>query len=262
VIQVVDLHKRIGGRPVLGGVSLTVPDGTLAVLIGRSGAGKSVLLRHLMGLMVPDAGAVLVDGVDLARLPRAALDRVRARFGVLFQGGALFDFMTVLENVAFPLRERGLGERQARQRATAQLAAVELADALDKYPLELSGGMRKRAALARALVGAPAVALFDEPTTGLDPVLLGAIHQLIADAHAQLGFTGVVVSHEVPEIFAIADQVAMLEDGVIVEAGSPAQLLGSTNPIVRRFLLGGGGPRLPRTGGEPTSGGAPARGGP
>jgi phospholipid/cholesterol/gamma-HCH transport system ATP-binding protein len=162
---------------------------------------------------------------------------------VLFQGGALFDFMTVLENVAFPLREHGLGERQAREQAAAQLAEVELGDAAHKYPLELSGGMRKRAALARALVGGPAVALFDEPTTGLDPVLLGSIHRLIDQAHARLRFTGVVVSHEVPEIFGIADQVAMLEDGVIVEAGSPAQLLGSSNPVVRRFLLGGGGPR-------------------
>jgi phospholipid/cholesterol/gamma-HCH transport system ATP-binding protein len=243
LIQVVDLHKSVGGQPVLAGVNLAVPDRTLTVLIGRSGAGKSVLLRHLMGLMAPDEGAVLVDGVDLARLPRAALDRVRARFGVLFQGGALFDFMTVLENVTFPLRERGFGERQARKLATEQLAAVELEAAAGKYPLELSGGMRKRAALARALVGSPAVALFDEPTTGLDPVLLGAIHALIDDAHARLGFTGVVVSHEVPEIFAIADQVAMLEDGVIVEAGTPAQILASSNQVVRRFLQGGDAPR-------------------
>jgi phospholipid/cholesterol/gamma-HCH transport system ATP-binding protein len=257
VIEVIDLHKRIGGQAVLAGVNLAVPEHALTVLIGRSGAGKSVLLRHLMGLMAPDAGAVLVDGVELGRLPRAALDRVRARFGVLFQGGALFDFMTVLENVAFPLRERGFGERQARKLATEQLAAVELANAAGKYPLELSGGMRKRAALARALVGSPGVALFDEPTTGLDPVLLGAIHGLIDDAHARLGFTGVVVSHEVPEIFAIADQVAMLEDGVIVEAGSPAQLQASANPVVQRFLHGGVVPRTDGGGAAAPEQGAP-----
>jgi phospholipid/cholesterol/gamma-HCH transport system ATP-binding protein len=240
MINVVDLHKRLGGREVLAGVNLVIPDKRLTVIIGRSGAGKSVLLRHLMGLSRPDAGAALVDGQDLGRLTRPELERVRSRFGVLFQGGALFDFMTVLQNVAFPLVERGgISRQEGLAEAMRQLELVGLGDAAAKYPIELSGGMRKRAALARALVGRPEVALFDEPTTGLDPVLLGAIHSLIAESHARLHFTGVIVSHEIPEIFDIADLVAMLENGIIVEAGPPEQFLGSRNPVVQAFLAGG-----------------------
>jgi phospholipid/cholesterol/gamma-HCH transport system ATP-binding protein len=237
MIATKDLRKSLGGRPVLEGINLTVSQGRLTAIIGSSGAGKSVLLRHLMGLMRPDAGVVEIDGQDLARLPRQELERLRSRFGVLFQGGALFDFLTVLDNVAFPLVEKGILDLpHSRAEAMNELEAVGLADAADKHPLELSGGMRKRAALARALVGKPEVALFDEPTTGLDPLLLGSIHDLIAQSHDRLGFTGVVVSHEIPEIFDIADQVAMLEQGVIVETGTPEQISSSVNPVVRRFV--------------------------
>jgi phospholipid/cholesterol/gamma-HCH transport system ATP-binding protein len=245
VIEVIDLHKNLGGRPVLAGVNLVCPAGRMTVLIGRSGAGKSVLLRHLMGLLRPDAGAVRVGGRDLAGLSARQLRELRAQLGVLFQGGALFDFMTVADNVAFPLRvKRALAPAEIRAEALRQLAAVGLAGDADKYPVELSGGMRKRAALARALAGAPSVVLFDEPSTGLDPILLGSIHRLIADSQARLGFTAVLVSHEIPEVLELADHVAMLEDGVIVEAGSPERLLTSSNPVVRRFLAGGD-PRPP-----------------
>jgi phospholipid/cholesterol/gamma-HCH transport system ATP-binding protein len=239
MIRIIDLHKSFAQQHVLRGVNLTIPQGQVTAIIGRSGGGKSVLLKHLIGLMRPDSGQVLVDGVDLSRLRGKALDDVREKFGVLFQGGALFDSMTVFDNVAFPLREKTrLPEGEITKRSMQRLEAVGLADMVYKYPAELSGGMRKRAALARALVHDPEIILFDEPTTGLDPILLKSIHRLILDAHKRFGFTAVVVSHEIPEIFDIAQTVAMLHDGRIVEHGSPEVIMSSTNPIVRQFVSG------------------------
>lgn len=240
MIQLVDLYKSFGRQQVLRGVNLTIPRAQVTAIIGRSGGGKSVLLKHLVGLMRPDSGQVLVDGTDLCRLRGKALDAVREKFGVLFQGGALFDSLTVFDNVAFPLREKTrLSEGEIGQRTMQRLEAVGLSDMTHKYPAELSGGMKKRAALARALVHNPEIILFDEPTTGLDPILLNSVHRLILDAHKRFGFTAVVVSHEIPEIFDIAQTVAMLHDGVVVECGNPQVIMASTNPIVRQFLTGG-----------------------
>lgn len=239
MIQIIDLYKSFERQQVLRGVNLTIPNGQVTAIIGRSGGGKSVLLKHLIGLMRPDSGQVLVDGIDLGRLRGKALDQVREKFGVLFQGGALFDSMTVFDNVAFPLREKTrLSEGEIARRTMQRLEAVELADMAHKYPAELSGGMRKRAALARALVHDPEIILFDEPTTGLDPILLNSIHRLILDAHKRFGFTAVVVSHEIPEIFDIAQTVAMLDNGIIVEHSSPEAIMASANPVIRQFITG------------------------
>jgi phospholipid/cholesterol/gamma-HCH transport system ATP-binding protein len=240
VIQLEDVRKVLGERPVLKGVSLTIERGQLAAIVGQSGAGKSVLLKHITRLVRPDSGRVVIDGTDLERLGPHALAEVRARFGVLFQGGALFDSMTILENLLFVLERRTrLPERERRERALARLAAVGLAADVAKYPAELSGGMRKRAALARALVHDPDIVLFDEPTTGLDPVLLSAIHRLIVESHRERRFTGIIVSHEIPEVLLQVEAVAVLQDGVIVEQGTPEQVLASRHPGVRAFLTGG-----------------------
>jgi phospholipid/cholesterol/gamma-HCH transport system ATP-binding protein len=209
------------------------------VVIGRSGGGKSVLLKHLLGLLRADGGRIVVDGVDITRLSGRALDAVRRRYGVVFQGGALFDSLSVLDNVAFPLRERmRLPARQIADRAAEKLAQVGLEGMEHKYPAEISGGMRKRVAIARALITEPEIVFFDEPTTGLDPILVNTIHRLIADLHGRLGFTAVVVSHEIPEIFEIANRVAMLADGYIVESGPVGAIQHSTNPVVQQFVRG------------------------
>lgn len=239
MIEVRDLYKAFDGQQVLRGVSLTIPRARTTAVIGRSGTGKSVLLKHLIRLLRPDRGQVLVDGVDVVPLGGRALDRVRAKFGVLFQGGALFDSLTVFDNVAFPLREKTrLPEPEIAGRVRERLDAVELADMGHKFPAEISGGMRKRVALARALVTDPEIVLFDEPTTGLDPIMLNAIHHLIADTQRRFGFTGIVVSHDVPDVFEIAHEVAMLHEGTIVVAGPPEQVLRSEDPRVRQFITG------------------------
>ena len=239
MIQLIDLYKSFERQQVLKGVNLTIPGGQVTAIIGQSGGGKSVLLKHLVGLMRPDSGQVLVDGTDLGQLRGKALNLVREKFGVLFQGGALFDSLTVFDNVAFPLREKTrLSESEIARGAMQRLEAVGLADMAHKYPAEISGGMKKRAALARALVHDPEIILFDEPTTGLDPILLNSVHRLILDAHKRFGFTAVVVSHEIPEIFDIAQTVAMLHNGIIVEHDSPEVIMASANPVVRQFLTG------------------------
>jgi phospholipid/cholesterol/gamma-HCH transport system ATP-binding protein len=239
VIRVEGVWKSFGRNAVLRGLDLEVPTGSVTIIIGRSGGGKSVFLKHLIGLLQPDAGRILVDGVDIAHLRGAALDDVRRRYGVVFQGGALFDSMTCGENVAFPLREKlRLPRTEIAKRVEAALAQVGLEGVGPKNPAEISGGMRKRVAIARALVTEPEIVFFDEPTTGLDPVLVNTIHQLIADLHRRLRFTAVMVSHEIPEIFEIADLVAMLYEGRIVEMGSPAAIQVSDNRIVRQFIRG------------------------
>jgi len=239
VIKVDGLRKSFHGQPVLRGIDLEVPDGSITIIIGRSGGGKSVFLKHLLGLLRPDSGRIEVGGVDLARLSGRRLDEVRKRYGVVFQGGALFDSMTCRDNVAFPLREKlRLPRPEIDKRVGTALERVGLAAIGDKYPEEVSGGMRKRVAIARALVTEPESVFFHELTTGLDPVLVNTIHQLIVDLHRQSRFTAVMVSHEIPEIFDIADRVGMLHEGRIVEIGPPAAIQGSQNPIVRQFIRG------------------------
>jgi len=239
VIRVHDLHKTFGRQRVLRGLSLEVATGETMVVIGRSGGGKSVLLKHLIGLLHPDSGTIMVDGTDTTQLRGSALDRVRERYGVVFQGGALFDSMSVFDNVAFPLREKTrLGAAEIAERVQEKLEQVGLAGMGHKNPAEISGGMRKRVAIARALVTEPQVVFFDEPTTGLDPILVNTIHHLIVELHRKFRFTAVMVSHEIPEIFRIADRVAMLHDGVIVESGTPDAIQASTNPVVQQFIHG------------------------
>jgi phospholipid/cholesterol/gamma-HCH transport system ATP-binding protein len=239
MIRVERLHKSFGAQQVLQGVTLEVQSGEIMIIIGRSGGGKSVLLRHLLGLLQPDSGRILVDDVDITALRGRALDRVRERYGVVFQGGALFDSMSVFDNVAFPLREQSsLSPKEIESRAEEKLAQVGLAGMGHKNPAEISGGMKKRVAIARALVTEPEIVFFDEPTTGLDPVLVNAIHHLILDLHRKFRFTAIMVSHEIPEIFEIAQRVAMLHDGVIVEAGDPQTIQGSANPVVQQFIRG------------------------
>jgi phospholipid/cholesterol/gamma-HCH transport system ATP-binding protein len=239
VIRVERLEKSFGAQRVLRGVDLDVATGEIMVVIGRSGGGKSVLLKHLIGLLQPDAGTVSVDGTDITRLRGAALDRIRQRYGVVFQGGALFDSMSVFDNVAFPLREKSrLSRAEIASRVGEKLGQVGLAEMGDKNPAEISGGMRKRVAIARALVTEPEVVFFDEPTTGLDPILVNTIHHLIRDLHRRFHFTAIMVSHEIPEIFVIADRVAMLHDGRIIESGPAASIQASANPVVQQFIRG------------------------
>ena len=239
MIRVVDLHKSFRGQQVLKGVNLDFATGKITTIVGTSGCGKTVLLKHLNALLLPDRGEVLVDGVDITKLGQKELYEIRGRFGVLFQGAALLDSMTIFDNVAFPLREKtDTTEPQIRKKVEERLEQVGLEGMGYKYPAELSGGMKKRAGLARALVMDPEIVLFDEPTTGLDPVLGTGIHQLIARTQQTFGFTGVVVSHTIPQVFEISDYVAILANGVIEEVGPPKEFQASQNPVVQQFIRG------------------------
>lgn len=237
MIKVVDLHKTFGGQAVLKGINLELETGKVTTIIGGSGSGKTVLLKHLNALLLPDRGSVLVDGKDIVKLGERELNEVRQKFGVLFQGAALLDSMTLYDNVAFPLREKTkMSETAIRKRAEERLDQVGLAGMGYKYPAEVSGGMKKRAGLARALAMEPEIVLFDEPTTGLDPLLGRSIHQLIRKMHATFRFTGVIVSHDIPEVFKVSDRIAMLANGIIEEFGTTQDFLASQNPVVRQFL--------------------------
>jgi len=239
VIIIEDIFKAFGKQEVLRGVSLRVEAGEFVALIGMSGCGKSLLLRHLVRLMRPDSGRVLVDGCDVAKMPREELEKLRSRIGFVFQSGALFDSDTVFDNVAFPLREKtGLSELKIRNKVMEELDLVGLKDAEVKYPAQLSGGMRKRVALARTLVQAPEIILFDEPTTGLDPITVNAILHLFDSAHKRLKLTGILVSHEIPEIFGIVQKIAMLYEGKIVAVETPEMIGSSQNPVVDQFVHG------------------------
>lgn len=239
MIKVANLHKSFRGQPVLKGVNLELASGKITTIVGTSGCGKTVLLKHLNALFLPDEGEVLIDGVDITKLPQKELYRIRAKFGVLFQGAALLDSMTVFDNVAFPLREKTkTSESDVKKKVNARLEQVGLGEMGGKFPAELSGGMKKRAGLARALIQDPEIVLFDEPTTGLDPILATSIHQLIRRTQETFGFTGVLVSHTIPQVFDISNYIAMLANGVIEEVSSPEAFLASKNPAVQQFIQG------------------------
>ena len=239
MITIENLHKSFGGVEVLKGASLEILDREVVALIGPSGEGKSVFLKLVAGLMRPDCGKIVFNGKDLGHLRRAELVDLRNRFGFLFQNGALFDSLTVFDNVAFPLREKTrLSEKDIRERVLRELEEVGLTGAEDKYPAQLSGGMAKRAALARALVNSPEIMLFDEPTTGLDPIIVHSIHALIVTMHKHLGFSGIIVSHEIPEVFAFVQKVAFLHEGVIRFMGTPKALFATADDVVRDFVRG------------------------
>ena len=240
MIRIEQLYKAFDGLEVLKGVDLEVGKSEILALIGRSGYGKSVLLKHVAGLMKPDRGRVLVDGHDMCCLRGGKLLELRNRLGFLFQSGALFDSMSIFDNVAFPLREKTkLREKDIRDRVMGELEQVGLLNAEEKFPSQLSGGMVKRAALARALVGDPEIMLFDEPTTGLDPLTGQTILDLINSCHERLKFTAIIVTHEVPRIFEVVDTVAMIDEGRILFRGTPEQILKSENSTVKSFVTGG-----------------------
>ena len=236
-IKLEGVKKTLGGQPVLRGINLNIPKGKITTIIGPSGEGKSVMLKHMIGLIRPDAGHVLVDDVDLTGINEHELNEVRKKFAMLFQSAALFDSMTVFENVAFPLREKRLvPEEKILKWVPEMLERVGLKDMGHKFPAELSGGMKKRAGLARALVMGPEIILFDEPTTGLDPLMAHSIHDLILSMHRTFGFTGIMVSHEIPEIFPISDWVAMLKHGKILAMSPSEEFQRLEEPLVQEFI--------------------------
>ena len=239
IIELKGVYKSFGAQAVLRGVDLAVPTGRTTVIIGRSGSGKSVMLKHMIGLIKPDRGRVLVAGEDLAAMDDRRLNQVRRRFGMLFQDAALFDSMTVFDNVAFPLREHTrLGKDEIRRIVRQKLELVGLKGVEDKMPNQLSGGMRKRVGLARAIALDPQIILFDEPTTGLDPPLADAINNLIIDTQRRLGVTAVVISHDIAGAYKVGHKIAMLYQGRIIAQGSPEQIRSCDDPVVQQFIHG------------------------
>lgn len=239
MIEVSGLHKTFGRKKVLDGVDLRVEAGETMVIIGRSGCGKSVLLKHLVGLVPPDRGSVRVDGTELAGIRKRELYALRRRFGVLFQGAALFDSMTVAENVGLGLRQHSdLGPPEILETVKRKLAMVGMAGTEALMPAELSGGMKKRVGLARALAMDPSYVLYDEPTTGLDPIMADKINDLIAGLQQQLSLTSVVVTHDMVSANKVGDRIAMLHQGRIIFCGTPRQIAASADERVQQFIRG------------------------
>ncbi len=239
MIQLENISKSFKGNAVLKGVNLSLEKGEIMALIGMSGYGKSVLLKCIAGLIKPEEGRIIIDGKDITTLKGKDLFSYWRRIGFLFQGGALFESMTVFENIAFPLREKTrLNQEEIRERVTKQLEEVGLVDAGEKYPSQLSGGMRKRTALARELIWEPEIMLFDEPTTGLDPIISHAILNLIEELHRRLNFTAILVTHELTKVFEIVNRVAMIHKGRVEVTGSVNDILNSQNLVVRQFING------------------------
>ncbi len=239
MITIRGLRRRLVGRNVLDGVDLDIPTGKTVVVMGRSGTGKSVLLKHIIGLMQPDAGSIVVDGQDVVGLTGAALREVRKHFGLLFQGGALFDSLTVGENVALPLREHTkMSDAKIEARVRERLEWVGLQGVERTKPASLSGGMRKRVGLARAIAMDPAYILYDEPTTGLDPIMADVINRLIRSLQQRIGVTSVVVTHDMSSAFHVGDELALLHEGKIVFTGTPDETRKTSDPLVRQFIEG------------------------
>jgi phospholipid/cholesterol/gamma-HCH transport system ATP-binding protein len=239
MISLRGLCKRFGTNQVLDGLDLEVERGETMVVIGGSGTGKSVLLKHIIGLLRPDAGEVVVDGVSVSRLKGWELKEFRKEFGMLFQGSALFDSLRVLDNVAFGLREhRRLKEAAIRERVREKLALVGLHGVENLWPSELSGGMKKRVALARALAMEPKILLYDEPTTGLDPIRADSINDLVVELRDRLKVTGVAITHDMTSAYKIADRIAMLYKGKIIAVGTPQEMRDSADPVVHQFITG------------------------
>jgi phospholipid/cholesterol/gamma-HCH transport system ATP-binding protein len=244
MIQVRELRRGFGSHRVLDGVNFRIDKGESVVIIGRSGSGKSVLLKHLIGLLRPDSGQVLIDDEDIVPMNERELLRVRHKFGMLFQGAALFDSMTVAENVAFAFRrDRSLPQEEIRRKVAEVLEMVDLPGTESKKPSELSGGMRKRVGLARAIIYQPAIVLYDEPTTGLDPIVSDSIDQLIVRVRDRLDVTTVVVTHDMRSARRLGQRILMLHEGKIYAAGTPDQIFESDDPVVRRFIEGVSDPK-------------------
>ncbi len=239
MIAVRSLAKRIGQQEILRGVDLEVATGETLAIIGRSGGGKSVLLKHLVGLMTPDAGEIWIDGQNIIGMNERQLGAIRTKLGILFQGGALFDSMTVEENIAFPLREAGERDPKAlRAKVEEMLEVIEMEGHQDKMPESLSGGMKKRVGLARSIIRRPSCVLYDEPTSGLDPVVADSINRLIRRLQERFGMTSVVVTHDMKSAFDVADHIAYLHEGRIYFRGTANELQHSPDPLIQDFLLG------------------------
>ncbi len=242
MIIIRNLHKTLGTQEVLRGIDLEIRKGETCVIIGRSGGGKSVLLKHFVGLLQPTVGEVLVDGTDIAGLPERKLKAIRKKVGILFQSGALFDSMNVGENIAFPLRESGLKDQKIiDERVAEALEMVDLGGEQMKMPENLSGGMRKRVGLARTIVSRPECILFDEPTTGLDPIASDSINHLIRRLQKRLSVTSVVVTHDMKTAYHTADRIAYLFEGRIYFLGTSEELRASADPVIRDFVEGRSG---------------------
>jgi phospholipid/cholesterol/gamma-HCH transport system ATP-binding protein len=249
LIQLQEVVKTLGVNRVLDGINLSIHRGEITAIIGKSGSGKSVLLKHIIGLLEPDGGAILFDGRLRAAMSSVEKKALKQKFSYVFQDTALFDFLTVVENVALPLAERkGSVSADIQRRVRDKLNQLDLHGIDHKYPSQLSGGMKKRVALARALVTEPEIVLFDEPTTGLDPIRKNAVHSMISDYQRRFGFTGVVVSHDIPDIFFIAQRVAMIDEGRIRFEGTPEDIQRASDREVRNFIEGLESPRDELTG--------------
>ena len=233
-----DVQKSFGTKAVLRGVSLRIPEEQTTVIIGYSGSGKSVALKHIVGLLTPDRGSVTVDGRVVSELDGDELAALRGNIGYVFQFAALFDSMTVEENLRLALARRGLDEATVQERVAESLAVVELSGAEDRYPAELSGGMRKRVGIARAVVSRPSYLLYDEPTTGLDPVTSAVIDRLMVRTREEYGVTGVVVTHDMRSAYTVGDRIAMLYEGTIRQAGTVEEIRHTDDPVVRQFIEG------------------------
>ena len=239
LIQFNRVCKRFGDNVVLDGVDLSIYQGEVTTIIGKSGIGKSVLLKHVIGLLEPDQGEILFDGQSLTTMTRLERRALKSKFSYMFQGTALFDSMTVYDNVALPLKENGrVPFNEIERRVRDKLEQLDLKGIEDRYPSQLSGGMKKRVAMARALVTEPEIVLFDEPTTGLDPIRKNAAHAMISEYQKTFGFTGIMVSHEIPDVFYISQRIAMLDQGRILFQGTPEEIQDSKEPVIRQFIRG------------------------
>ncbi|NNG00434.1 MAG: ATP-binding cassette domain-containing protein [Desulfobacteraceae bacterium] len=239
LIELKKVTKSFGANIVLNGVDLHINKGEITTVIGKSGMGKSVLLKHMIGLLDPDDGDIYFQGTALNDMTKPERRKLKTRFSYMFQGNALFDSMTIYDNIALPLKERTTYHpSEIREKVNAKLKPLDLVGIEDKYPSQLSGGMKKRVALARALVTDPEIVLFDEPTTGLDPIRKNTVHSMISDYQQRFGFTGVVVSHEIPDVFYIAQHVAMLDEGRIIFQGTSEEIQKSTDPVILQFING------------------------
>lgn len=239
LIQFIDVSKNFGQQAVLKNVNLTINKGEITTIIGMSGVGKSVLLKHIIGLILPDSGEILYQGQSIFHLSRRERSEIKKNFSYMFQGTALFDSMTVFQNIALPLKEkRNLSENTVHEMVMDKMEQLDIGEMADKFPAQLSGGMQKRVALARALVTEPEIVLFDEPTTGLDPIRRNAVHSMISDYQQKFGFTGIVVSHEIPEIFYISQKLVMLHEGNIIFEGPVEDLQNDPDPVVMQFISG------------------------
>ncbi len=239
IIEIKEIYKKFGSQQVLNGLSLNIPKGLITVIIGRSGGGKSVLLKHIIGLLKPDAGQIIFDGVDMVAADDKTLEGIRKRFGMLFQEGALFDSLNLEDNIGFPLFEHTkLSDKEIYERVKEVMAMVGLSGAEKKFPSEISGGMRKRAGLARAIISNPEVILFDEPTSGLDPIMSATIDNLIVDVQRRLNVTCIVISHDIKSTFRIAHKIAMLYEGKIIAEGTPEGMQNIDNAYLKQFIGG------------------------